>query len=55
MSDDIQRARMQHWASNPYQPVALEPELRVAHALEYIAAQMGQISAKLDRLIDAGK
>lgn len=29
-------------------------DLRVAHALEFIAGQLGQINDKLDRLIAAG-
>ncbi len=29
------------------------PETRMAHALEYIAAQIGDMNRKLDRLIEA--
>ena len=45
------------WASQPFAPnhlrengVATEVGERVAHALEYIAAQLGEISRKMDHI-----
>jgi hypothetical protein len=47
-------------ASQPFQPeppsasgtgLDVDATLRMAHALEYIAAQLGQINAKLDALV----
>ena len=45
------------WASQPFQPaqpggnvVAAETGIRVAVALEYIAAQLGEISRKMDMI-----
>jgi hypothetical protein len=45
------------WASQPFQPShlddnggAVDPSTRVAVALEYIAAQLGEISRKMDMI-----
>jgi len=53
MSTEGTKARWDHMTSTPYQPVTQtgDPGPRIAHAMEYIAAQIGQINAKLDRLI----
>lgn len=52
MSTEGAKSRWEHMTNNPYQPVNVaDSGLRVAHALEYIAAQLGQINAKLDRVI----
>jgi len=41
----------------PFQPVTdvsgRDPAIRIAHALEYLAFQSGEINTKLDRLIAA--
>jgi hypothetical protein len=55
--NEIAAERFAHQASQPFQP--LQPKtmsldttaLRIAHALEYIAAQLGQVNAKLDKLM----
>lgn len=46
----IAEARKGH-ADAAYVPVNLDASLRIAHAMEYIAAQLHSISAKLDHLI----
>jgi len=53
MSTEGSKARWEHMTSAPYTPVnTADSALRIAHALEYIAAQVGQINAKLDRVIE---
>ena len=53
MSTEGFNQRWDRTVSNPYQPVpTADSGLRIAHALEYIAAQLGAINAKLDRLIE---
>jgi hypothetical protein len=37
------------------QPADIEARLRIATALEYIAAQLGQINARLQRAEDGGQ
>ena len=37
---------------HPGDTVPPSPETRAAHALEYIAAQLGDINRKLDRIIE---
>jgi hypothetical protein len=56
MSDEGARKRWEQIISSPFIPATLAGtnitnENRVANALEYIAAQLGQINAKLDKLI----
>lgn len=54
---EIAAERFAHAASMPFQPLKpanMTPDttaLRMAHALEYIAAQLGQVNAKLDKLM----
>lgn len=48
-----EQERFAKMASEPFQPQNLPTELRIANALEYIAAQMGDINRKMDALIDA--
>jgi hypothetical protein len=56
-SKDIALSRWEHDKSRPFVPVSLgkgaadSPDLRIAHALEYIAAQMGEINVKLSGLL----
>ena len=56
MSTDAEKARYDHWVNSPYRPSTLggqsiDADLRAAHALECIAAQLGQINAKLSKLL----
>lgn len=52
MSTEGSKDRWAHMTSTPYQPVHVaDAGLRIAHAMEYIAAQLGQINAKLDRVL----
>jgi hypothetical protein len=50
-------AHWEHEKSRPFEPAglgkaaAVSSELRIAHALEYIAAQMGEINVKLSGLL----
>ena len=45
--------RIENWASQPFMPVpGASTEMRVAAALEYIAAQLGQINVKMDNMAD---
>ena len=37
---------------HPGDKVPASPEARMAHALEYIAAQLGDMNRKLDRIIE---
>jgi hypothetical protein len=53
----IEDERWQHMANQPFKPSSqaanhaeLQAALRVAHALEYIAAQLGMLNAKIDKL-----
>jgi hypothetical protein len=47
--------RIENWASQPFMPVpGASTEMRVAAALEYIAAQLGQINVKMDNMVDGG-
>ncbi len=65
MLNDTSRERFAQSVDEPYSPanaagVGLETDvtLRIAHALEYIAAQFGQINLKIDELtrrIDNGR
>jgi len=58
MLNDTSRERFAQTVSEPYSPshpaTGTGPEtdaaLRIAHALEYIAAQLGQINSKFDKL-----
>jgi hypothetical protein len=60
MSDNESQARWEQIANQPFVPANISgmsgahatAEYRVAAALEYIAAQLGQISAKLSVLGD---
>ncbi len=49
-----QRKRSQEVYKHPFEPShsGAQSELRIANALEYIAAQLHHISAKLDRLVE---
>jgi hypothetical protein len=52
MSTEGAKERWDHRVSKPFQPDAnINERLRIANAMEYIAAQLGQINAKLDRLL----
>jgi hypothetical protein len=51
---DIATEQWRHHTAEPFAPAGLgrnSAELRAAHALEYIAAQMGEINAKLSKLL----
>lgn len=58
MLNDNSKERFEQSVSEPYSPsrpsTGSGPEtdatLRIAHALEYIAAQLGQINSKFDKL-----
>lgn len=60
---DIYRERWNARKSEPYVPAGVAtqagtmpgPDVRVAHALEYIAAQLGEINAKLTVIANATK
>jgi hypothetical protein len=56
--DEIAAERFARDANLPFQPgypktgnPDTDAALRIAHALEYIAAQLGQVNAKLDKLM----
>jgi len=59
MSEQQNREEWQHTAAQPFFPANISglkgphvtAEYRVAAALEYIAAQLGQINAKLSKLV----
>jgi hypothetical protein len=56
MSTEGSEKRWQHMSTTPYQPVDMpDPEYRIAHALEYLASQLGQINVKLDQVISGRK
>jgi hypothetical protein len=56
MSEEGMQARWEQIAHTPYQPLTTSAvDERVAFALDYIAAQLGQINVKLDRMIAAAK
>lgn len=56
MSTEGARTNWESQVMKPYEPISLQPigslkaEDRIAHAMEYIAGQIGQINAKLDRI-----
>jgi hypothetical protein len=56
MADDMARKRFDERMSQPFAPIGVvgagsaKVEDRIANALEYIAAQMGQINATLKKL-----
>jgi hypothetical protein len=58
MSTEGASKRFQTRANAPFEPllqttgqgIDLDASLRIAHALEYIAAQLGQINEKLDHI-----
>jgi hypothetical protein len=48
MSEEGTKLRWQHMISEPFEPASnATPDLRIACALEYIAAQLGEINRKL--------
>jgi hypothetical protein len=56
--NDLSRERYEQSVNEPFRPpnsvatrsgLESDPALRIAHALEYIAAQVGQINAKIER------
>ncbi len=58
MLNDQSRERYEQSVNEPFCPprsvtthsgIETDPALRIAHALEYIAAQLGQINLKIDR------
>jgi hypothetical protein len=52
MTTEGAKERWEHMVDRPFEPSAnIGPELRMANAIEYIAAQLFQINAKLDRLL----
>ena len=56
MQDKVYEDRWNEQARKPFQPLnpntqSSKTEDRAAHALEYIAAQLGFINAKLDSLL----
>jgi len=56
MSTDAEKARYDQWVNSPFRSAnaggaSIATDIRVAHALEYIAAQLGQINAKLSTLL----
>ena len=53
MTTEGAKERWEHMSSNPFQPdmTINESGQRIANAMEYIAAQLGQINAKLERLL----
>jgi len=56
MTTEGAKERWEYTVSQPYQPdlnatTTADPAVRMANAMEYMAAQLGQISAKLDRLL----
>jgi hypothetical protein len=54
MSTEGAKERWEHKVSHPYEPdltTGGDPAVRIANAMEYIAAQLGQINAKLDRVL----
>ncbi len=57
MSVEEERARSAQIKSGPFSPApaTTDPDQRIAHAIEYIAFQLGEISAKLDRLLPKSK
>jgi hypothetical protein len=57
MLNDLSRERYEQSVNEPFCPprsvsthsgLESDPALRIAHALEYIAAQLGQINLKID-------
>jgi hypothetical protein len=58
MLNDTSKERFAQSVSEPYSPsrpeagggIEVDAALRIAHALEYIAAQLGQINSKIDKL-----
>ena len=58
MLNDTSKERFAQTVSEPYSPshpatgsgLEADATLRIAHALEYIAAQLGQINLKFDKL-----
>jgi hypothetical protein len=51
MANESAHTKWSFMVAQSYQPVlGSDPGERIAHALEYIAAHIGQINAKLDRL-----
>jgi hypothetical protein len=58
MLNDTSKERFAQSVSEPYSPsrtdtgsgIEVDATLRIAHALEYIAAQLGQINSKIDKL-----
>lgn len=61
--NDTSRERFAQRVNDPYSPsraaasngIETDPALRIADALEYIAAQLGQINSKMDRVTGEGK
>jgi hypothetical protein len=53
MTTEGAKERWEEMSSNPFQPdmTINEPGQRTANAIEYIAGQLGQINAKLERLL----
>ena len=47
MSNDVERQRWDRIVQEPFNPEPAAVEYRVANALEYIAAQLGEINRKL--------
>ncbi len=58
MLNDMSQERFAQSVNEPYSPpraaassgIETDPGLRIAHALEYIAAQLGEINAKISRM-----
>jgi hypothetical protein len=55
----IEDERWEHFTKQPFRPergaantADLGVQIRTAHALEYIAAQLGILNSKLDKLIE---